>query len=309
MAFTPDISVAIILVNWNGLSFTKACLQSLKKVDFPSFRVIVVDNASRENEGEILEAEFPEILLIQSPENLGFTGGNNLGVKKALEMGFSHILLLNNDTLVEPDFLGKMMLKMNESAKIGVVQPLICFLGSPKKIWSAGGKWNAFLSRAITKGDRKNLENFSLSDQKLDWATGCCMLIRREAILESGLLQEQYFAYFEDVEWSLRFGEKGWEIHLDSQAKIYHEAGASSKKKHAEGTLSPRVFYFHVRNQFYLIRSNNQFPVLAYGYHFVRFFSWMSYFMIRGRFQKVRAVAKGLKDGFTTVLNPAPRWP
>lgn len=309
MAFTPEISVAIILVNWNGLTFTRACLESLKKVDFPNFRVMVVDNASAKNEGEVLGVEFPEIILIKNRENLGFSGGNNVGIRKALEMGFSHILLLNNDTIVEPDFLGKMVLKMKESAKIGVVQPLICFLGNPKKIWSAGGKWNALLSRAITRGDRKNLENFPLSDKKLDWATGCCMLIRREAVLEGGLLQEQYFAYFEDVEWSLRFREMGWEIHLASQAKIYHEAGASSKQKHTEGTLSPRVFYFHVRNQFYLIRSKNQFPIFAYGYHLARFSIWMIYFLIRGRFQKLKAVIKGIKDGLSTELKPAPQWP
>lgn len=309
MAFTPDISVAIILVNWNGLKFTRACLSSLKKVDFPNFRVIVVDNASEGNEGQILEAEFPEVLLIQSKENLGFTGGNNLGIRKALEMGFSHLMLLNNDTEVEADFLGNMVLKIKESTRIGIVQPLICFLDKPQKIWSAGGRWSSLFSRAITLEDRKNLEDFSLSDRKLDWATGCCMLLSREAILDAGLLHEQYFAYFEDVEWSLRFREKDYEIHLASQAKIYHEAGASSKQKHAEGMLSPRVFYFHVRNQFYLIRSKNQFPIFAYGYHSARFSIWMIYFLIRGRFQKLKAVAKGIKDGLSTELKPAPQWP
>ncbi|MFC3416605.1 glycosyltransferase family 2 protein [Algoriphagus hitonicola] len=309
MAFTPDISVAIILVNWNGLKFTRACLQSLQKVDFPSFRVIVVDNASEENEGENLKVDFPEIILIQNQENLGFSGGNNVGIRKALEMGFSHIMLLNNDTVVEPEFLGKMVLKMKESEQIGVVQPVICFLENPNKIWSAGGKWEPHLSRAITLGDRKLLENYSLSDKEIDWATGCCMLIRREAILDAGLLQEQYFAYFEDVEWSLRFRAKSWEIHLASQAKIYHEAGASSKKKHAEGTLSPRVFYFHVRNQLFLIRSTHRFPFPAFGYHLGRFSFWMIYFLIRGRFQKLKAVAKGIKDGLNTELNPSPKWP
>jgi len=304
MAFIPDPSVAIILVNWNGFDFTKACLSSLKSLEFPDFKVILVDNASEGEEGKRLKDSFPEILLIENKENLGFTGGNNVGIKKALEEGYSHVMLLNNDTEVKSDFLGEMMRKFYPNPKLGVIQPLICFLHQRNKIWSAGGKWNSFLGRPITLGDRKNLEDYPLKDSSLDWATGCCMLISREALLATGLLNEDYFAYFEDVEWSLRFREKGFEIALASKAFIYHEAGASSKKQHSEGTLSANVFYYHVRNQFFLIKSEVKglAQPFAFGYHLIRFSLWMTYFCFRGRFKKLKAVAQGINDGLKSPL-------
>jgi GT2 family glycosyltransferase len=311
MAFTPDPSVAIILVNWNGYAFTADCLQSLRKVEFPDFNVILVDNASQNQEGQKLKSEFPEIDLIATNINLGFAGGNNVGIRKALEDGYSHVMLLNNDTEVEPDFLGQMIRKFQGNPQLGIVQPLIFFLHDRKKIWSAGGKWNQLLCRAITRGDRKYNDEYRAKDRGLDWATGCCMLITRNALLEAGLLNESYFTYFEDVEWSLRFQSKGYKIELAADAMIYHEAGASSKKKHSEGTLSANVFYYHVRNQFYLIRteSNGLPKLLASSYHLARFVLWMGYFCVRGRFQKLNAVARGVKDGWTLPLQKVELWP
>ncbi|EAZ82052.1 glycosyltransferase family 2 protein [Algoriphagus machipongonensis] len=312
MAFTPDPSVAIILVNWNGYDFTAACINSLRKLEFPDYQVILVDNASGNNEGQKLLTAFPEIILLENKENLGFAGGNNVGIKKALEDGYSHIMLLNNDTEVAPDFLGQMVRVFNSSnQQLGVVQPLITFLNDKGKIWSAGGKWNSLLGRSITLGDRKPVEDYQAKDVKLDWATGCCMLISREAMMKTGLLNESYFAYFEDVEWSLRFREKGYQIALASKAMIYHEAGASSKKAHAEGVLSPKVFYYHVRNQFYLIRGMQKGMsfLLSLGYHGFRFLLWILYFCLRGRFQKLKAVVNGMIDGLGASLKKAPSWP
>lgn len=315
MAFIPEASVAIILVNWNGFDFTQACLDSLRKVDFPVFKVLVVDNGSQNEEGARLKKAFPEIELIQNSENLGFAGGNNTGIRFALNQGFTHLMLLNNDTEVEPEFLGEMIRKFNQNSRMGVVQPLILFLHDKKKIWSAGGKWIPSICRAITLGNREPVSDYRPKKSELDWATGCCMLISREAILKTGLLNEQYFAYFEDVEWSLRFRKAGFGIGLAEKAVIYHEAGASSKKKHSEGTLSPRVFFFHVRNQFFLIRGLNQAAenfIRTLGgliYHLSRFALWMGYFLIRGRFEKFKAVARGLRDGLTEPIQSAPKWP
>ena len=307
MVFIPNESVAVILVNWNGFDFTKACLESLGKVDYPDFKVILVDNASQNQEGQRLKKAFPDILLIENQDNLGFAGGNNTGIRLALQQGFSHLLLLNNDTEVEPDFLGELMRTIHKNPRLGVVQPLILFLHDPKKIWSAGGKWIPTLARAVTLGDRSPIADYRFKQSALDWASGCCMLISREALLKTGLLNEQYFAYFEDVEWSLRFRNAGFEIALSEKSVIYHEAGASSKQKHAEGTLSPKVFYYHVRNQFLLLRSQK--TALGLSYHLFRFMLWMGYFLVRGRFQKMKAVATGIRDGLSQPLESAPTWP
>ncbi|NVK50401.1 MAG: glycosyltransferase family 2 protein [Cyclobacteriaceae bacterium] len=311
MGSMPNSSVAIILVNWNGIVFTRTCLQSLQSLDYADFSVLVVDNGSTNPEGAQLKNEFPWIHLIETGKNLGFAGGNNVGIRKALEMGFNYILLLNNDTEVEADFLGKMMFHFSENPKLAVLQPLICFLHEKDKIWSAGGKWQKLLGRAVTLGDRQYLRNFNPKREQLDWATGCAILLKREAIEEAGLMNEQYFVYFEDVEWSLRIRKKGFEIGLVPEAKIYHEAGASSKKKQDEGILSPQVFYYHVRNQIFLLRSTSSNPLQAlirYAYHLSRFAIWMVYFLMRGRFKKLKAVLKGIIDGIGIKLKVDSQW-
>ncbi|MDX5338871.1 MAG: glycosyltransferase family 2 protein [Cyclobacteriaceae bacterium] len=307
MVSTPDISVAIILVNWNGLDFTKACLESLRKVTFSHFKVVLVDNASENEEGALLKSAFPEIELIQNTQNLGFAGGNNVGIRWALAQGFSHVCLLNNDTEVEPDFLEELVIKFRQGKSTGIVQPMILFLHQAKEIWSAGGKWIPNLGRAITLGDREPLVNYRVKSSQIDWATGCCMLVSREAIQQSGLLNEQYFIYFEDVEWSLRIRSQGFGIELAPKSIVYHEAGAASKKSQAEGVLSPRVFYYHVRNQFFLLRQHRAY--WGFGYHLARFFFWMLYFLGRRRFKKMKAVAKGIRDGFREKLQTHPVWP
>lgn len=302
--------VAIILINWNGLQFTIDCLHSLRELDYPDFGILLVDNASDNQEAEELKLKFPEIALIQSSSNVGFAGGNNLGIRKALELGYSHLMLLNNDTVVAPDFLKVMLSEFDKFPFLGVVQPLIYLMKDRNQIWNAGGKWNSILGRAISILELKNEKKGRADIKKMGWATGCCMLIKRDAILEVGLLNEQYFAYFEDVEWSLRFRNYGFEIALAPKAIIYHEGGASSKKKHEEGTLSPKVFYYHVRNQFLLIRSAVS-PLnkpLAFGYHLIRFGFWMGYFGIRGRFQKLKSVARGIRDGITQPLQSPEKW-
>ena len=306
MGFSPDILVAIILVNWNGLEFTSACLSSLRKVDYPDFKVFVIDNGSENQEGKQLKASFPEIELIETGTNLGFAGGNNVGIRKAIHEGFSHVLLLNNDTLVEPDFLGELVRAAQKQPNAGVIQPMILFLHNPREIWSAGGKWIPAFCRSKTLGDREPLANYRVKSPQLDWATGCAILVSCEAINKAGLLNEQFFVYFEDVEWSLRIRKAGFEIYLEEKSKIYHEAGASSKKQHAEGTLSPRVFYYHVRNQLFLIRLQDEHKIPSFGYHLGRFMLWMGYFLIRGRFTKLRAVAKGIREGLREPLNPGP---
>lgn len=305
MASTPEISVAIILVNWNGYAYTKACLDSLEKVTEPAFQVILVDNGSQNSEGEQLKALFPQVHLIANQNNLGFTGGNNVGIRYALEQGFEQVLLLNNDTTVTPSFLKELQTCLHQS-ELGVAQPLILFAQDPQTLWSAGGKWNSLFGRAITLGDRVPFEKYQIRTKTLDWATGCCMLISRVALQKAGLLNEAYFAYFEDVEWSLRIRKAGFTIGLAENSIIYHEAGAASKKQHAEGTLSPRVFYFNVRNQLFLLRQHS--ILLGYPYHLLRFLSWAVYFLIRGRFQKLSAVLQGIREGLFTPLSPEKKW-
>lgn len=304
---TLHLSVAIIIVHWNGIELTKACLRSLQKISYPNYRIFLVDNGSSDRDGIGLQREFPEIELILSEKNLGFTGGNNLGMVRALEQGFDFVLLLNNDTEVEADFLDKLVGSFAQRPKLGMVQALIFFNADRESVWSAGGSFVDALgiSKTIGYGKRKTELNLAKNLQ-LDWATGCCMLIRAEALREVGLLRDVFFAYFEDVDISLRIREKGWKIGLVPDAIIYHAVASSSKSKSSEGTLSPTVIYLTARNQLFQIKLHvHGFlrKLSAFSYHGAKFSAWFVYFCLRARIQKAKALLRGLNDGAT--INPS----
>jgi GT2 family glycosyltransferase len=292
-------SVAIIIINWNGYELTKRCLHSLEHILFPDFSIIVVDNGSEDGSFEKLKNEFSGPIFLNNRSNLGFTGGNNTGINFALENGYDYIVLLNNDTEVSPNFL-ESLIKMHQSQeKVGLVQPLILFRDNPKNIWSAGGKFNESLCLAKTLGDRQLIEKYQPKDTLLDWATGCCILIPSQVIQEVGSLENSFFAYFEDVDWSLRIRKAGYKIYLAADSQIFHEGSASSKKAHKEGMLSPKVFYLHARNQLFMLRRHGSWTnkLLAWPFHLLKYVGWMAYFCLRGRFKKMNAVAKGIHDG------------
>jgi GT2 family glycosyltransferase len=300
MTFT-ELNIAIILVNWNGLQFTKACLDSLMAMPVKGYSVIVVDNASSDGSSSILKTNYPDIVLLENQQNLGFTGGNNRGIKYALDKGADLIILINNDATVSSDFLDKMLLAYKQSPNAGIIQPIICFQHDKDRIWSAGGKYNTLFGISTTKGDRQPITQYFPENKILDWATGCCMMVPAQVFRQVGLLQGSYFAYFEDVDFSIRVRQQGYQILLASDCVIYHEGSASSKKASSEGVLSPVVFYLHARNQLFQLRRHHKFPlsIIAWAYHLLKYTGWIFYFCIRGRSRKLRAVLSGLHDGLT----------
>lgn len=297
MDFTPGSSVAIILLNWNAFAYTKACIDSLLEVKYSDFKIILVDNGSEDGSLQKLTDLFPMVTILPAKENLGFAGGNNLGINFALENNFRYVLLLNNDTLVKPDFLAPMVHVLEHGHDCAAVQPLIYFLHDQGKLWNAGGKYFKWLARSKTL--------YAIPDSNhpysTDWITGCAFLVKTEVIKEIGPLNEAYFAYFEDVDWSLRMRMAGFSLKVVPSSIIYHEAGASSKsiKEGKEGFLNPKVHYLNVRNQILQLRKYASFPygIIAWPYNFFKIFLIGVYFLGRGRWGKLRAVCSGVKDG------------
>ncbi|WP_229239768.1 glycosyltransferase family 2 protein [Echinicola soli] len=295
MKETP--SVAIIILNWNGYAHTSACLKSLQAAKMEDVEVILVDNASEDGAVAKLKSEFPQHTYLQNEQNLGFTGGNNVGIKHALEREIPYIMLLNNDTEVVPGFLGHLLHELKSHARLAAVQPLMYYLHDKHKVWNAGGKFNPWTGGSTSITQKKN---HSLP-YPTDWITGCCILVRSEVIREVGLLNDHYFAYFEDVDWSLRMRERGHGLAVAPAAVIYHEAGASSKakKKGKEGVLSPKVHYLNTRNQLFQLRNHVDFPhrLVAWPVQLVKLGLFGVYFLVRRRREKFRALLKGLRDG------------
>lgn len=293
-------SVAIIILNWNGYAHTRNCLNSLHKIDQRSFQVILVDNASSGDDVVKLKEEFPQAIYLVNDENLGFTGGNNVGIQYALENGFSYIMLLNNDTEVGPDFLSPLASTLRDCGNLGAVQPLMYLLHDRNKVWNAGGKFNSWTggSLSITKVQKQS------APYQTDWITGCCILVKSSVIKEIGLLNDHYFAYFEDVDWSLRMRRHGYSLAVVPSSIIYHEAGASSKAKEKgkEGKVSAFVHYLYSRNQLFQIRNHLLFPkhLIAWFFQLSKLAAFWAYFLARGRAEKRGAVAKGIYEGMFT---------
>jgi GT2 family glycosyltransferase len=292
-----DSSVAIILLNWNGLDYTKACIDSLMEISYNHYQVIVVDNGSTDGSLEKLKVLFPKVVFLMSPVNLGFTGGNNLGISYALEHGFRFILLLNNDTLVEKEFLEPLVSHLSGSPSVAAVQPLIYYVHDRNKLWNAGGNYQRWLANSKTS---YKIEGAG-SPYATDWITGCAILIKASVVHQIGLLDDAYFAYHEDVDWSLRMRKANMGLAVVPQSRIYHVAGASStsKEKGKEGSLDPKVHYLNVRNQLFQLRKYARFPysLSAWSYHFAKIFGYIGYFVIKRRWGKLRVVIKGVKDG------------
>lgn len=244
----------IVVLNWNQPDLTLACLESLEAATRPvAPKVIVVDNGSDPARFERLSRElirrFPDVLLIRNNDNLGYAGGNNVGIRRALDDGAEAICILNNDIFVEPGFLEPLEASLLVSQDIGVVTPLVAeHRNDEVNIWALGSSVNR-RTAAVTRccegqrlGDVQARKAFDV-----DVASGAAMLVRREVFEKVGLLDERFFLYYEETDWCLRVCRAGYRILAVPSAIVWHEVSASL------GKTSPVIDYYMQRNHLLLI--------------------------------------------------------
>ncbi len=246
--------VFIIVLHYKNWKDTNECLKSLDKLDYDNFKTIVVDN---------------------DKENPGFAGGMNIGIKKAFQptagqpqaerQKADYILLLNNDTIVDKKFL-KELIEAGESDKeIGILGPI-------------GGEINWLYTKGIHIQKTKNI----------DYISGVCMLVKRSVIEKIGLMTEEYFLYFEDVDWCLRARKAGYKCVLVPEAKIWHKVSSSTKAE------SFSYIYYHFRNGLLLAKRHAPFFIKLLAY----FVSFLVYFkqLIKSPSKWTKAIKLGIKD-------------
>ena len=300
--------LAIVLINWNSFELTKDTLDSLQQTTFTNYDCIVVDNGSVDESGNALKQQFPNIILIQSQTNKGFTGGNNLGIDYALQNGYEYIMLLNNDVAVESNFLEPLITRLDQDPKIGAVQPLIYFHHDRNLIWNAGSRYLSWIGLPLTMMYfRKDpLRKQTKQQKKIDWITGCAFMIRASVLKETGTLKEQYFIYFEDVDLSFRIKKAGYHLSYVPESVIYHIAGMShkSKTKEKEGFLNPKVHYLNGRNRIWFLKAHTPWWAIptTFFYQFAYYSAVSFYFISRLRFNKLKAWLKGIKEGIFEAI-------
>lgn len=239
-------SVAIIILNWNGCADTLECLHSLARDEYPAKDVIVVDNGSTDNSVRSIRESFPLVKVLAIGRNLGFTGGNNVGIRHALESGADYIYLLNNDTVSDPRALTNLVEKANTAEGFGLFTPAIYYYDEPRAIWFGGSSLDLALGSATHAAGQYPAAGNSPSE--LPWASGCAMLIPAGVARKLSGFDERFFLNWEDVELSLRVVQLGLRIGLVSEARIYHKVSRSLSGMGSTG------FYYHVRNNLLLLR-------------------------------------------------------
>ena len=331
--------VSIIILNWNGWKDTIECLESIYKIDYPNYDIIVVDNGSEDESIDMIrkyaagdleiESNFFEfnqhnkpikileytnieleslsnmktrfnnlypnniypnnkLILIKNDHNSGFSEGNNIGMKFSLEiLNPDYILLLNNDTVVDKHFLTELISFANNDPNIGIVGPKVSYYDNPDKIAYIGH--NVDLCNG--KISNPNVKNGS-SLVKIDFVVGCGLLIKKIVIKDIGMLDPNYFLYYEDVDWCLRARNSGYEIVYVPKSKIWH-------KIPLEEVRSLNSYYYGNRNSFLLIKKNlNSVNLLSCYIRLTFNKSILSLFLlIKGNKKASFAVFKAIYDG------------
>lgn len=249
-------SVAIVLLNWNSYQLTVECLESLEKLNYPDYHIFIVDNDSQDSSFEDLKKDYMmnkfnlPITFMQSGANLGFAGGNNVAIKKAYEMGYPYIWMLNNDTVVEANSLSTLVEAISKDTKTGIVGSKILYYDTDL-IWYAGGTINTWTGKTKHLGYKERDIGQYNSSFQVDYVTGCSLLFKRELIDSIGLMQEDYFLYYEETDWNIRAKQENWKIVYVPDSVVYHKVSISSG---GEDNLSPYVEYYYIRNSYIMIR-------------------------------------------------------
>jgi len=236
--------LAVVVLNWNGRADTIAALASLSACRLPpgwEATLLMVDNGSTDGSAEAVRHEFPAVDVLALAVNRRFAGGNNEGVRRALEGGADAVMLLNNDTEADPGLFEHLLAALEADPAAGAAAPLILFAAPRDHIWYAGGRCAPALGLAAHRGLRAVEHGQYRVVEPTGYLTGCCLLARREVWERVGLLDERYFIYAEDADWSLRARAAGYRLLFVPRARLWHKVSA------ATGAASPWKIYQRLR--------------------------------------------------------------
>ncbi len=245
---STKVKIAIIILNWNGKQDTLSCLASLQHVDYPNAEIIVVDNGSSDGSADAIRAHFPTATILENTENLGFAEGNNIGIRYALQTDAELILLLNNDTEVDPSLLDAFATCFENHPEAGILGAKICLFNQRDTLDHWGGNWN------LKKG-KFDFIGLRLKDQSsqdpfpIDYVCGAALIARRAVFETAGLLDPRFFLIWEESDFCFRARRAGFQTLSSPDAKIYHKVSASFVGK-------PHSTYFWWRNRLLWIERN-----------------------------------------------------
>ena len=247
-------SVCILTTVWNQVEKTVACLETAVSLTYPHpSQLLLVDNGSSDDTIMRVQQQFPQVQIIQSPTNLGFAGGYNLGLKWVLERDFDYVFLINNDILIQPDALTHLATAAEADPQRGMVTAKIYYNGERQRLWSVGGNIHPLTLEIVDKGDNQ-LDGAQWDiPRALDFAPLCAVLIRTSLLRQIGLLDDGFFLYYEDMDFARRVRQAGFQLWYEPRAVIYHDVSASSG-----GQNSPNERYWMARSSVRYFRKHGR---------------------------------------------------
>lgn len=233
--------VCIVILSWNSRDDILECLRSLQGLDYPNYRIVLVDNGSTDDTVTTVRAQFPHVQIIENGQNFGYAEGNNVGIRYALENNADYIFILNDDTVVAPDAVSLLVETGEQNPTIGMLgASVVSYFNRSKEFLGARIDWCHGMTYQIP---------YSITGMgDADHVAGCALMIKSQVARQIGLLDPAYFCYFEETDWGVRCQKAGYRVVTVFQSKVYHK-GTPDNIRH----ISPNLLFYYRRNQYYFM--------------------------------------------------------
>jgi len=269
--------VVVVILNWNGTEDTLRCLESFRQVEYDNFDVLVIDNGSVPGSADPVERLFPEVTLIRNERNLGYSGGNNVGLRYARNAGAKYVLIVNNDTTVDPGFISQLVKVAETDTSIAAVGAKVIQLERPDRLWAVYGAVNFCQQLVKVWGHNRPIARFSMQ-KDVDFIVGCGMLLSMKAVAEVGVFDERFFAYHDEVDWCKRARDKGYRVVYTPTALMWHKGCTSTGG--FRDYYNPALRYLVARNSVLYVKKH------ARKHEWVKFIVYLAVSLPIGFFRK-----------------------
>jgi GT2 family glycosyltransferase len=287
-------SVLAIVLNWQQPTVTVSCVQSLQAMQYPSLDILIVDNGSNDDSLQVFQTELPNIHLLALDNNGGFANGVNEGLRFALSHNYDYALLINNDAFAAPNMLTRLLAETNPD--IAMLSPKIYYETERNRIWFANGRQHPCTLDLLDTG-RGEIDNPKwLQSRDTDYLLGTCLLVKLAIVLQIGLMDERYFMYFEDLDWSIRMRQAGYRLRLVSNAHLYHLVSVSTG-----GRADTPIRRYHLARSgiiFWRTHLRHGNPILIILFRIVSALKTIIRLTLSGKITVLRSFFRGLCDGW-----------
>lgn len=286
-------SVGALVVTWNRRDDVLECLASLARNTYPRLRTYVVDNASSDGTSDAIRREFPDAVLIRSETNLGFSGGNNLGMERMLRDGTDSVFLLNDDAVIAEDGVSQLIEGGYGDTSIGVLASKIYLHSEPDVLWSTGGIMDPRTAVTTQRNYQEKDIGQADSPNEIDYAVGCAMLVKSEVVKRVGALDTRYFMYYEETDWCHRIRGAGYRILYVPGSRVWHKVAPNGRGESA---------YYYARNRLLYLRQCGASPAWVGWIAMSDIVRSAVVHAARGRGVHSRLILRGVKDFYSGVF-------